>query len=153
MAEQEKKPGGADGKKKKLYNGRFARGAMAGRSTYKSKVQGLENDTFDVGASSDPAKFSKSLKNIENYIQKTYKDPDDMVKTIQKMKKVSLSYPEKPKKTDADCLDSSGDPDPDAFDMALFAWKEDYESMKSRMDKYKGNESNAWGLIYDQCSP
>jgi len=50
-----------------------------------------ENDNFDVGASSNPAKFSKSLKNIENYIQKTYKDPDDIVKTIQKMKKVSLS--------------------------------------------------------------
>ena len=49
----------------------------AGRSTYKSEVQGLENDTFDVGASIDPAKFSKSLKNIENYIQKIYKDPDD----------------------------------------------------------------------------
>jgi len=31
MAEQEKKPGGADGKKKKFYNGRFARGAKAGR--------------------------------------------------------------------------------------------------------------------------
>jgi hypothetical protein len=38
---------------------------MAGRSTYKSKVQGLENNTFDVGALSDPAKFSKSQKNIE----------------------------------------------------------------------------------------
>ena len=25
--------------------------------------------------------------------------------------------------------------------------------MKSRMDKYKGNESNAWALIYNQCSP
>jgi hypothetical protein len=153
MAEQEKKPGGADGKKKKLYNGRFARGATAGRSTYKSKVQGLENDTFDVGASSNYAKFSKSLKNIENYIQKTYKDPDEMVKTIQKMKKVSLSFPERPKKTDKDCCDNNGDPDPDAFDMAVFAWKEDYKSMKLRMDKYKGNESNAWALIYDQCSP
>ena len=83
--------------------------------------------TFNVGASSNPAKFSKLLKNIENYIQKTYKDPDDMVKTIQQMKRVSLSYPEKPKKTDADCLDTSGDPDPDAFDMAIFAWKEDYK--------------------------
>ena len=49
-------------KKKKFYGGQFARRAKAGRSTYKSKVQGLENDTFDVGASSDPAKFSKSLK-------------------------------------------------------------------------------------------
>ena len=89
MAEQEKKPGGADERKKKFYGERFTKGAMTGRSTYKSKVQGLENDTFDVGASSDPAKFSKSLKNIENYIQKTY----NMVKTIQKMKKISLSYP------------------------------------------------------------
>ena len=81
-------------------------------------MQGLESDTFDVGASSDPAKskFSKSLKNIENYIQKTYKDPYDMVKTIQKMKKVSLSYPERPRKTDPDCCDSNGNPDSDAFD-------------------------------------
>jgi hypothetical protein len=38
------------------------------------------------------------------------------------------------------------------FEMTVFAWKEDYKSMKSRMDKYKGNESNLWALIYDQCS-
>ena len=89
MAEQEKKPGGADGKKKKFYRW-FAKGATLGRSTYKSKVQGLESNTFDVGASSDPAKFSKSLKNIQNYIQNTYKDPGDMVKTIQQMNDVYL---------------------------------------------------------------
>jgi hypothetical protein len=29
--------------------------------------------------------------------------------------------------------------------------KEDYKPMKSRMEKYKGNKSNAWALIYDQC--
>jgi hypothetical protein len=65
MTEHEKKPGGANGKKKKFYGGRFAKGATAGRSTYKSKVRGLENNTFDVGALSDPAKFSKLQKNIE----------------------------------------------------------------------------------------
>ncbi len=119
---------------------------------YKSKVQGLENDNFDVGASSNPAKFSKSLKNIENYIQKTYNDPDDMVKTIQQIKRVICNYPEKPKKTDAACCNANGDPDPDMFEMAVFTWKEVYKSMKSRMDKYKGNESIAWALIYDQCS-
>jgi hypothetical protein len=68
------------------------------------------------------------------------------------MKKVILSYPKRPKKTDKDSCNSKGDPDPDAFDMAIIAWKEDYKSMKSRVDKYKGNESNAWVLIYDQCS-
>ena len=49
MVKQEKKPGGADGKKKKFY-GQFAKGVTLRRSTYKSKVQGLESDTFDVGA-------------------------------------------------------------------------------------------------------
>ena len=72
-------------------NHRF--GNRAGRSgqksTYKSKVIRLEEDTFDVGASSDPAKFSKLLKSIKNYIQKTYKMPDDIVKAIQHMKRQS----------------------------------------------------------------
>jgi hypothetical protein len=63
----------------------------AGRATYKSKVAGLEDSTFDVGAASDPTKFSKLLKNIENYIEKIYRSPDDMVKTLQHMKKVALS--------------------------------------------------------------
>jgi hypothetical protein len=149
MAEEEKKTGGADNRMKKFY-GRFAKGA-AGRSTYKSKVQGLENNTFNVGVSSNPAKFSKLLKNIKNYIQKTYKDPDDMVKTIQKMKMVILKYPKKPKKKDAACCNANGDPDPDMFEMAIFGWKEDYKLMKSRIEKYKGNKSNVWALIYDQC--
>ncbi len=39
------------------------------------------------------------------------------------------------------------------FKMAVFAWKEDYKPMKSRMDKYKDNESNASALIYNQCLP
>jgi hypothetical protein len=77
----------------------------------------------------DPAKFSKSLRNIENYI----------VKTIQQMKKADLAYPVKPKKDDPECLDDSGNPDPDAFEIAVFAWKEDYKSMKYRMERYKRN--------------
>jgi hypothetical protein len=88
-------------------------------------VAGLEDNTFNVGAASDPAKFSKLLKNIENYIQKTYRSPDDM-------KKVTLSYPTKPKKQDPQCCDEDGNPDEDMFEMAVFAWKEDYKSMKSQ---------------------
>jgi hypothetical protein len=63
MADQDKKPAGAKNKKK-IY-GRYAKGMAAGRITYKSKVAGLEDNTFDVGAASDPAKFSKLLKNID----------------------------------------------------------------------------------------
>ncbi len=69
------------------------------------------------------------------------------------MKKADLAYPAKPKKDNPECLDNSGNPDLDAFEMAVFAWKEDYKSMKYWMERYKGKESNAWALIHDQCSP
>jgi hypothetical protein len=123
------------------------------RTTYKSKVAGLEDDTFNVVAACDPAKFSKSLKNIENYIQKTYRSSDNMVKMLQQIKKVTLSYPTKPKKQDRQHCNENGDPDANMFEMTVFAWKEDYKSMKSRMDKYRDNELNSWALIYDQYSP
>lgn len=128
------------------------------KDSYKSKLVGLEleNDTFDVAASSDPAKFSKPFKNIENFIcWITYKSPNDMGKAIQQMMRATLNYLTKPNKGDAQCLDKEGNPDPNAFEMVVFAWKEDYKSMKSRMNKYKDNESNANTclLIYDQCSP
>jgi hypothetical protein len=103
VADQDKKLAGAENKKKKFY-GRYAIGMAARRTMYKSKVAGLEDDTYNVGAASDPTKFSKSLKNIENYIQKTYRRPDDMVKMLQQMKKVTLSYPTKPKKQDLQLL-------------------------------------------------
>ena len=150
MTEQEQKEAGNPKKQGRYRGNRYSRGGQAG-ARYKSKVDGLEDDTFDVGASSDPAKFSKSLKNIETYIQKTYKSLDDIVKTLQKLARPTLNYPEKPKK--ADYKDENGDEDPDAFEIVVFAWKEDYKSMRARKDKYQDNESNAWALIYDQCSP
>ena len=150
MAEQEQREAGNPKKQGRYRGNRYIRGGQTG-VRYKGKVEGLEDDIFDVGASSNPAKFSKSLKNIETYIQKTYKSPDDIVKTLQKLTRPTLNYPEKPKK--ADYKDENGDEDPDAFEMAVFAWKEDYKSMRARKDKYQDNESNAWALIYDQCSP
>jgi hypothetical protein len=96
-------------------------------------------------------KFSKSLKSIENYIQMTYKTCDDIVKVIQQLKRPMLDYPKQP--TRAKYADTSGKVDKEEFELAKFAWKEDYKGMKYRKDKYKDNESNAWALVYEQCSP
>ena len=94
MAEQETKMARAAGKK-----GRYRfnnRGHQTTQTSYKSKVAELEDEVFDVGASSDPAKFSKSLKSIENYIQKYYMTCDDIVKAIQQLKRPTLAYPKQP---------------------------------------------------------
>jgi hypothetical protein len=58
MAEQEKKP--ATAMRKKNYRFKNRAGQSGPKSTYKSNVIGLEEDTVDVGASSNPEKFSKS---------------------------------------------------------------------------------------------
>jgi hypothetical protein len=99
----------------------------------------LEDEVFDIGASSDPAKFSKSLKSIEYYTQKNYKTCDDIVKAIQQLKRPTLAYPKQP--TKAQYTDDNGDFDDDAFEMVKFAWKEDYKGMKHQMDKNNDNES------------
>lgn len=149
MAEPEQgKPAKQPFKKKGGY--RFGKGNQPTEKKT-SNVPELKDDIFDVGATSDPAKFTKSLKNIENYIQKTYKTPDDIVKAIQQMKRPVLDYPKQPKRT-AYQDTATGDIDEDAFEMAKFAWKEDYKDTRYRINKYNENESNAWALIYDQCT-
>jgi hypothetical protein len=45
-----------------------------------------------------------------------------MVKTLQQMKRATLRYPPKPKKGYKQCCDEDGNPEPDPFDTAVFAW-------------------------------
>ncbi len=77
--------------------------------------------------------------------------PDDIVKAIQQMKRLTLDYPDKPAKDK--CVSDQGTFDEDIFDMAKCTQKEDYKAMRVRKDKYNENESNAWALIYGQCAP
>jgi hypothetical protein len=147
MAESEKKRATAVHNRKSYWFGNRARQAR-GKLTFKSK---FKEDTFDVGASSDPARFSKSLKAIKTYIQKTYKMPDNIVKSIQQMKRLTLAFPAKP--TKATCVDENNLFNNDEYEMAKFTWKELYKATLYRKEKYTENESNAWALIYDQCSP
>jgi hypothetical protein len=84
MAKQEQTKPATTGRLKWCGN-RYRRGNQVSRGNYKSRLEGLEDDTFNIGALSNPAKFSKLLKNIETYIQKNYKSPDDIMKALQQM--------------------------------------------------------------------
>jgi hypothetical protein len=79
-----------------------------------------------------------------------YKMPDNIVKAIQKMKRPTFNPLEKPDKSK--CMDSVGNYNADEYDMAKFTWKEDWKLIKTREQKYKENEANAWALVYNQCS-
>jgi hypothetical protein len=124
MSEQEKKLAVAAHRKNYCFGNRA--GQTGAKLTYKSKVTELEEDTFDVRASSNPARFSKSLMVMETYIHKIYKLPDDIVKAIQQMKLPTYGF--SPKPTKAMCLDVNGDYNEDKYKMAKFTWKEEYKS-------------------------
>jgi hypothetical protein len=117
MAEPKKKPATAACNRKSYRLGNRA-GQAGAKLTFKSKVTKLEEDTFNVGASSDPARFSKSLKAIETYVQKTYKMPNDIVKSIQQMRRPPLAFPAKP--TKATCVDGNILFNEDKYEMAKF---------------------------------
>ena len=82
-------------------------------NSYNGKVPKLKDEVFDVGASSDPTKFSKVLKSIENHIQKNYKTCDNIVKATQQLKLPMLAYPKQPTRTDH--TNANGDLGKNAF--------------------------------------
>ncbi len=112
---------------------------------------GLEEDLFNIGATSNPAKCSKLIKSIKNYIQKTYKTPDNIVNAIQQLKHPALGYDNMP--TKSKYVNKDDNPDVDAYVIAKFMRKEYYKAMRARKDKYNNNQSNPWALIYNQCAP
>ncbi len=88
MAEQEKKPAAAGRKKHCRFGGR---NPQPRSSPYTSNIAEIKDNIFNVGATRDPVKFTKSRKNIETYIQMMYKMPDDIVTAIQKMKRPTFN--------------------------------------------------------------
>jgi hypothetical protein len=62
MSERDQAKTARAGKKNRYWFNN--QGNQATKTSYKSKVAKLEDEVFDVRASSDPAKFSKLLKSI-----------------------------------------------------------------------------------------
>jgi hypothetical protein len=67
------------------------------------------------------------------------------------MKHPILAFPAKSMK--ATCVNENNLFNEDKYEMAKFTWKEEYKATLYRKEKYTDKESNAWALIYDQCSP
>ncbi len=65
---------------------------------------------------------------------------NNTMKAIQQLKRPTIDYPKQP--TRAKYADASENIDKDKFEMAKFAWKEDYKRMKYQKDNCKDNESN-----------
>jgi hypothetical protein len=146
MVEQEKKLATAG---KKMHYRFGGRNPQPRSSPYTSNMVETKNDIFNMGATSNPAKLTKSLK-ILRHIQMTFKMPDNIVKAIQKMKRPTFGPQEKSDKSK--CMDSTGNYNANEYNMAKFMWKEDWKLIKTKEQKYQENEANTWALVYNQCS-
>jgi hypothetical protein len=77
MAEEDKKLAVGIKRKKNNYNRFGGRPFPQSKSPYTSNVEEIKDNMFNVGGSSEPAKYSELLKNIKTYIQRTCKMPDN----------------------------------------------------------------------------
>ena len=63
------------------------------RTEYKTKITGLEEDSYDVGEAKFAAKFQKSTKNIALYVQRKYTDGVSMAHDMKLMKVTNITLP------------------------------------------------------------
>ena len=61
---------------------------------HRSKISRIENDVFEIGSVKHAFQFSKSLKNVANYLQMKYNN--NVVEAIWTMGAPDFNYPEMP---------------------------------------------------------
>lgn len=110
-----------------------------------SKVPQLEEAVFDIGTHVKPDQLHHSCLAVENYIQTTYTDPQDIVDAICNIAHPAALIPATHKKKDP--------LHPDKFELNIIDYKLQAEMYAAHECHFTAHKSNAWGLIYGQCSP
>ena len=65
--------------------------------SYRSSAEGIKSDIFDLGASRDnAAQFTRSVKNIANYVHHHYPELSDIAATIKTLTKATILVPSPP---------------------------------------------------------
>jgi hypothetical protein len=158
--------GGQRGRRGRRHNngGQLANPRGDARS-YKSSVEGIESDIFDLGASKDnAAQFTRSIKNIANYIHHKYSDSSDIAAAIKTLTKATIPIPSPPvaqkvKQTmkvdigEGNFRDVEIEIEGKVDDVDLYIWRDAYSAAQKRSRTYEELNKKAYNLIYMQCSP
>ena len=91
---------------------------MTTKAEHKTKITGLEEDTYNIGEAKFAAKFQKSTKNISLYVQRKYTDGESLAHGMKLMRATPIALPQPT---------NAGTSDLDAF-----IWKEEYKEAKKK---------------------
>ena len=127
------------------WGGRGGRGGPRARShitympkTYKSPITEIEYDTFNTGASKHAALFTKSRKNISNYIQRSSLEEGFLVtQIIRTGMEQTIEMPAPADAADAD---------------AVIVRTEQVRAIAKRRSKIDASIKRGFATLYDQCS-
>jgi hypothetical protein len=118
------------------------------KSTFKSKITELEDDTFATGHPSDAAKYEKTAKTITNYIQREYNAGTYLAQAIMSGGAVRIDLPAKPKKDEK----ATGF-DQDTNDLQVFAWKEEVTCIIKNNTRIGEGNRRMFAIFIEQCEP
>jgi hypothetical protein len=85
--------GGHRGRRGRRSGGHFTN-PRGDAGSYRSSVKGIESDIFDLGASRDnAAQFTRSVKNIANYVHHHHPESSDIAAAIKTLTKATILVP------------------------------------------------------------
>jgi hypothetical protein len=118
------------------------------KSTFKSKIAELEDDTFTTGHPSDAAKYERAAETITNYIQREYTAGTYLTQAIRHGGAVSIDLPTKPIKDEK----ATGF-DQNVYDLQVFAWKEEATGIIKNNTRIAEGNHKMFALFIEQCEP
>ena len=164
MKPQPHQEGGGCGRHGQRNGGKYTNTRGDARS-YKSNVEGIKMDIFDLGASKDnAAQFTCSVKHIANYIHHHYSESSDIAAAIKTLTKATILIPSPPvakKIKQIMKVDVGGgvfkeveiELEGKVDDVDLYIWRNAYSAAQKRSRTYDELNKKANNLIYMQCSP
>ena len=101
----------------------------------------LGDNIYIINHSGQADKYVKTTEAILNYIQKTYKNGEDLKKALKREQDLDFTV-----------LEPTAPGTIDNTTPAGFKYKLEMEQHYRRLNQYETNKSNAHALIYGQCS-
>ena len=106
---------------------------------WRSKEEGLEDYTFDCGGADHAAQFTNSLKEVCNYVERTYDGGYDLAESITQRELKEFEEPE--------------DPDDPTNKVEVAKWSIKHTEYTKKVKQLNENAKKAYALIWHQCSP
>ena len=118
-------------------------------SATSSKKKTLADHVYYVGSAKQASDYVTNTIFIINHIKKTYRGGNDVAEALTKMEEFDFNSIKPIRQVSTATVDATKAAENEQF---LEEWKIEYQAYNERVNRYRTNKEQAYGLLWDQCS-